>query len=134
MTIEYVLKIVIRSKNLEIYEYKTKNLELFFHSFITCLSLLKMDSLQIVSNMYSNLLLNKSKCKINIQGVPPKYFFICHFLRIWLRLINCQNGIFGYRANLSSEQIFLKIGIRFKNQEMYIKTSLKSLRLRKLLD
>ena len=120
MKIEYVLKIVIRSKNLEIYEYKTKNLELFFHSFITCLSLLKMDSLQIVSNMYSNLLLNKSKCKINIQGVP-KYFFICHFLRIWLRLINCQNRIFGYRANLSSEQIFKKIGIRLKNQEMYIK-------------
>ena len=72
--------------------------------------------------MYSNLLLNKSKCKINIQGVP-KYFFICHFLRIWLRLINCQNGIFGYRANLSSEQIFKKIGIRLKNQEMYIKNN-----------
>ena len=121
MKIEHVLKIVIRSKNLEIYEYKTKNLELFFHFFITCLSLLRMDSLQIVSNMYSNLLLNKSKCKINIQGVQ-KYWFhfiICHFLRIWLRLISCQNRIFGYRANLSSDKMFLEIWIRFKNQEIY---------------
>ena len=33
MKIEYVLKIVIRSKNLEIYEYETKNFELYFHFF-----------------------------------------------------------------------------------------------------
>ena len=117
MKIKYVLEIVIRSKNLEIYEYKTKNLELFFHFFITFLSLLRMDSLQIVSNMHSNLLLNKSKCKINIQGVQ-KYWFhfiICHFLRIWLRLINCQNRFFGF---------FLDICIRFKNQEIYKTTPL----------